>query len=369
MSLISDFIAAMAFSQLLLLSMYFGVKFEGKLAKLLSFYGFCLAAYTLTTVSFVAASPVTVYVLFRLATLAPLLLWLISFFMFVDNGKVTPVIWSAMAYAEIARTIGIGLTFFYPDVLDSNVAYFLIIFLPQAILLYFSVDTFYLAWAGFRVDLVEQRRNVRILFVLVMGVLVITVVGGGFVGILGRFVSVEGFANWLPVPTAMVALYIFFTAFFFNLSIFRVKDDAIVVLASPEKTSSLLPSADAKPKASHKYVDQLTTLMQEKRLYAQTGLTISDLAAALNLQEYRVRRLINQQLGYRNFNQFLNNYRVEEARMLLLNTESSISNIALDVGYASLSVFNKAFKERYMVTPREYRLQHKLEDHHEKSPA
>ena len=83
------------------------------------------------------------------------------------------------------------------------------------------------------------------------------------------------------------------------------------------------------------------------------------------MQEYRVRRLTNQQLGFRNFNQFLNNYRIEDARNRLLETESSISNIALDVGYASLSVFNKAFKDRYNLTPREYRVCTKRVPHKE----
>lgn len=95
--------------------------------------------------------------------------------------------------------------------------------------------------------------------------------------------------------------------------------------------------------------------MEEDRLYEKTGLTIAELAEALSMQEYLLRRLINQQLNYRNFNQFLNNYRINEACKKLKETRTPISSIALDVGYGSLSSFNKAFKERYNITPSDFR--------------
>ena len=98
--------------------------------------------------------------------------------------------------------------------------------------------------------------------------------------------------------------------------------------------------------------------MKQERLYAEPGLTIGDLAARVSVQEYRLRKLINQSLHYRNFNQFLNRYRIEEAARRLLDPEEEhipISSIALDVGYASLSSFNKAFKEIHGVTPSVYR--------------
>jgi AraC-like DNA-binding protein len=63
-------------------------------------------------------------------------------------------------------------------------------------------------------------------------------------------------------------------------------------------------------------------------------------------------------LHYRNFNQFLNQYRIEEAARRLQDPHEQhipISSIALDVGYASLSSFNKAFKDTYQVTPSVYR--------------
>ena len=97
--------------------------------------------------------------------------------------------------------------------------------------------------------------------------------------------------------------------------------------------------------------------MQQQQAYRETGLTITQLAGLLAVPQYRLRQSINQGLGYRNFNDFLNSYRVREAaQRLKSDSEShSILTIALDTGYRSLSSFNKAFKETYHCTPTAFR--------------
>lgn len=365
---ISDFIAALAFSQLVLLGACFSVKFEGTLARLIALYCLCLSAYTVVSISFTAASPVATYILFRLATLAPFLLWFIAFLMFVDNGKIMPVVWIAIGYFVLARSIGMGIALFNPDILANTIGYTVIYFLPQLVLLYFSLHTIYLAWADHHHDLIEERRNARIVFVVVMGIIIIAIVGSDFMNLLQRFIVMDWFTRLYPLPRTLVSLYIFLTAFVFNVMIFRINENALSLLT---EVSAITPTTarETKPAATPKHVEQLMAVMREQRLYVKTGLTIADLAKELKMQEYRVRRLINQQLGYRNFNQFLNNYRINEARELLVRSDASISNIALDVGYASLSVFNKAFRERYNLTPREYRMQFKMDIMNAESPA
>ena len=74
--------------------------------------------------------------------------------------------------------------------------------------------------------------------------------------------------------------------------------------------------------------------MTEDRIYRDENLTIGALALRLKLPEYRLRRLINQRLGYRNFNVFLNDHRIEEARAALADpaqTEVPVITIAMDV--------------------------------------
>ncbi len=69
--------------------------------------------------------------------------------------------------------------------------------------------------------------------------------------------------------------------------------------------------------ADQKLVGALMRLMADERIYRHDNVSIGTLATKLSIPEYRLRRLINQQLGYRNFNVFLNNHRIEEAKAAL----------------------------------------------------
>jgi AraC-like DNA-binding protein len=110
--------------------------------------------------------------------------------------------------------------------------------------------------------------------------------------------------------------------------------------------------------ADQKLVDALMRLMAAERIYRHDNITIGTLATRLSIPEYRLRRLINQQLGYRNFNVFLNNHRIEEAKAALADpaqAEVPVITIAMDAGFQSLGPFNRAFKATTGVTPTEYR--------------
>jgi AraC-like DNA-binding protein len=99
-------------------------------------------------------------------------------------------------------------------------------------------------------------------------------------------------------------------------------------------------------------------LMADERIYRHDNITIGTLATKLGIPEYRLRRLINQRLGYRNFNVFLNNHRIEEAKAALADpsqAEVPVITIAMDAGFQSLGPFNRAFKATTGVTPTEYR--------------
>ena len=91
------------------------------------------------------------------------------------------------------------------------------------------------------------------------------------------------------------------------------------------------------------------------------GLSIGSLAAKLNIAEHSLRRLINQRLGHRNFNAFLNGYRLDDAMTALADPAQEpvpILTIALDAGFQSLGPFNRAFKSKTGMTPSEFRREH-----------
>jgi AraC-like DNA-binding protein len=79
----------------------------------------------------------------------------------------------------------------------------------------------------------------------------------------------------------------------------------------------------------------------------------------LGVPEYRLRRVINGQLGQRNFNVYLNAHRIAWAREALADPARSavpVLTVALEAGFQSLGPFNRAFKADTGVTPTEFRV-------------
>jgi AraC-like DNA-binding protein len=115
---------------------------------------------------------------------------------------------------------------------------------------------------------------------------------------------------------------------------------------------------DRRPAVESALLRRLERMMTTERAYRREGLTIGPLAAELGVPEYRLRQLINEGLGHRNFNAFLNRYRLDEAKAALADPEQKevpILTIALDAGFQSIGPFNRAFKADTDLTPTEFR--------------
>lgn len=138
---------------------------------------------------------------------------------------------------------------------------------------------------------------------------------------------------------------------------------SINLLLFKPKSSTLFEAKVSTPVANHSaeqnpLLAALLTAMNSDHLYRQDGMTISQLAKRLSTQEYVLRTLINKELGYRNFNDFLNHYRIAEITAKIKSdpkSNSAILTLALESGFRSLSSFNKAFKQTHQLTPTEYK--------------
>lgn len=98
--------------------------------------------------------------------------------------------------------------------------------------------------------------------------------------------------------------------------------------------------------------------MRSQRPYLQPELKLGHLATALEVGEYRISRAIRGPLGHRNINQYVNAYRLEHARALLLDSacdDWSTLVVGLESGFGSLGAFNRAFKAAEGCPPGEYR--------------
>lgn len=123
--------------------------------------------------------------------------------------------------------------------------------------------------------------------------------------------------------------------------------------AAPEKYSG----SSLKDETREALKAQLLAYMEAENPYLNVQLTIFDIAKALDVNNKYVSQVINQDLGI-NFIGFINQYRVEAAKKLLVDPEMSnftIEGLAGEAGFKSKSTFNIAFKKFTGKTPSQYR--------------
>jgi len=104
-------------------------------------------------------------------------------------------------------------------------------------------------------------------------------------------------------------------------------------------------------------VSRIEKVMQETKIYCNASLTLDDLSAAVNITPRKLSQIIKAQYQ-KNFYEFVNTYRVEEAKRLLKAPEyrdRTIMEVYLDAGFNSKSVFNTFFKEAEKMTPSQYK--------------
>ena len=97
--------------------------------------------------------------------------------------------------------------------------------------------------------------------------------------------------------------------------------------------------------------------IKKNRPYLNTELTIKDLADLVELPPYQVSELLNKGFG-KNFYDFVNYYRIEEAKKQLLNPKNAnltLEGIGLNCGFKSKSTFFAVFKKMTGKTPSEFR--------------
>lgn len=339
------FVSALAISQLLFMGLSYLTHYgHNALSKLVASYSLGLASYIILMMPVIQASPLPLKQIFLLlAIISPFMLWVISHRLFTNQVKTPTWAWSVLLTYISLRLVGSSAVALGYEL--NGLLFAVLMYLPLIVMLAFSFHAIFLAIHHFNNDLVEHRRKLRVAFVFTMGLIVSIIVASGFLQFLPETVHIF-FIGMM-----------FLHALFFNIFIFRLHEESPRVAASGEPVSQ--PNIRTFYSRSDKtFYDQLNATLERDLLYASPGLTITSLAHAMQVREYMLRRFINQKLGYRNFNQFLNEFRVKKAIEILKDSGESgakISGIALDVGYASLSSFNKAFKELHGVTPSVYR--------------
>jgi AraC-like DNA-binding protein len=291
-------------------------------------------------------------VLVAIATANPVLLWLFARALF-DDAPAPPSPSAVTGAAALWGVFAAGgiLAFFARDAADRSFALLpgLILALGQIVMAGLALASTVMSWRG---DLVEGRRRLRVFVV----------------GVIAAHTLVNIASDLLFWPVAapdiaglVSAAALLLTTLAIAWPLTRIAGDELFArptMMSPVAAplmDGLGPTPDA---VDTRLLDMLMRLMTVERIQRREGLTIGALAARLAVPEYRLRRLINRGLGHRNFNSFLNHYRIEETKLALADpaqAEVPVLTIALDAGFQSLGPFNRAFKAETGLTPTDYR--------------
>ena len=117
------------------------------------------------------------------------------------------------------------------------------------------------------------------------------------------------------------------------------------------KTSNLDPGK------AEKYLKKLLYVIEVEKVYRDEDLSLQSLAEKLSIPPRELSQVINEGLDM-NYSNFINSYRIEEAKNLLFSpgeNHYSILDIAYEVGFNSKAVFNRAFKKFTGMTPSQFR--------------
>jgi AraC-like DNA-binding protein len=198
------------------------------------------------------------------------------------------------------------------------------------------------AWRGRDGDLVEARRQLRARLVWAVGAFVILTNATEMLVNNDRGPAVLG---------SVIEFGILGLTWALCAAMFGLRQRDLFGTMRPETAREAVISHDP-------LADKLSAFMSRERPHRDETMTIAKLAGLLGEQEYRLRRLINGQLGHRNFAAFLNGYRLDEVKEALGDATQNgvpILTIALDAGFGSLGPFNRAFREAEGMTPTAYR--------------
>ncbi|WOH66234.1 helix-turn-helix domain-containing protein [Bradyrhizobium sp. BWA-3-5] len=334
--------ATVALLLVLAISLYrgFGTVLAGRLA---AAFALGSAAHTVTS-SIGTASPVSVAhaPLIALSTGNVVIFWLFTRALFDEAFRLRwrhGVMWAAVASFSLVNCLWLA------PLYSARFAIIAVNLIALGFIALALVQTL----ASWPTDLVEGRRRVRVFIVSAAALY------GGLNAILHILMAGGGGADIANVLNSAALVAVVGSI---AIAMMRV-DGADLFPAVPEiKINAGEATVIETSAADQKLIDALMRLINDERVYRHDNVTIGTLATRLAIPEYRLRRLINQRLGYRNFNVFLNEHRIAEAKAALADpsqAEVPVITIAMDAGFQSLGPFNRAFKAITGVTPTEYR--------------
>jgi AraC-like DNA-binding protein len=282
-----------------------------------------------------------------LAAAGPVVFWLWARVVFDDDFILRArhaALWALLAAGELVSAYGGARWSRLGSIADT---------LVQLAALGLAVLAAAQTMATWRGDLVMGRRRLRV--VILLGAVLFISIDAIYSSGLGRLAFTPAAIG--AIRTAGLCALAVLAAW----SLLQVAPIGPAAGVLPQSGDDATPAAEPKitlQGVSPSLLKRLEQLMTKERIFRQEGLTIGALASRLAVPEERLRRAINEGLGYRNFNAFINHYRLDDAKTALSDPSQRdvpVLTIAMDAGFQSLGPFNRAFKADMGMTPTEFR--------------
>lgn len=179
--------------------------------------------------------------------------------------------------------------------------------------------------------------------------------------IIGSFVIDLGYNQrwWLNLFVAAITLYVGIKGYYTDTTKLNKLDFSFSpkTIGIPEETNNY-----QQKNVSKENIERIKSFMETEKPYLNPDLNLSDLAKQIHLTRGQLSEIINSGFN-KNFNDFVNEYRVEAFKgMLKKNKQEQLSllGIALECGFNSKATFNRVFKKLTSFSPTQY-LQSQIE--------
>jgi AraC-like DNA-binding protein len=147
------------------------------------------------------------------------------------------------------------------------------------------------------------------------------------------------------------------TAIIYGLGYLGLRQPEIFSPAEELAAGKKYEKSTLTPELTREYSRKVREYVEAEKAYLDSELTLPALADRVGIPAYQLSQVINEALGS-NFFVFINGYRVQEAKRLLLDPAKSaytILAVAEEAGFNSKSAFNAAFKRFAGQTPSDFR--------------
>ncbi len=104
-------------------------------------------------------------------------------------------------------------------------------------------------------------------------------------------------------------------------------------------------------------IRKLKHLMKNEKVYSDADISLQSLAEKLSVTPHLLSKVLNERLN-QNFAEFINSYRIEEAKRILKSPKGArqkIEALSFEVGFNSRVAFYRAFKKYTNITPTQYK--------------